>query len=216
MSPQDTWTSLPASVLLHSFETITDQSFLKDEVPQFWPCLFSFRRCRMQLQSYLMRAGGQILWKKVEPNHQRIADDWFCNFQLWHTHQLGCICQSNSCKQWKGGLSLENLWSSSRYFSECKDLNLDGLAIKAECLRKDSPNKLYLPKQMGEDQLDDLEPDALVTLKNLDEIAQNFTKAKWWMWWMIVKCGGLISSSCPRNPHGKAGNEERRRSNWFC
>ena len=25
-----------------------------------------------------------------------------------------------------------------------------------------------------------------------------------------VRCGGLILSYCPRNPHGKAGNEERR------
>ena len=93
---------LPASVTLHSLVTRTDQGFLKDEVPQFWPCLFSFRRCCMNLQSYLMRTGGQILWKKAEPNHQRITDDWFCNFQLWLTYQLGCICRSNSCKQWKG------------------------------------------------------------------------------------------------------------------
>ena len=27
----------------------------------------------MHLQSYLLRAGCQILWKKAEPNHQRIA-----------------------------------------------------------------------------------------------------------------------------------------------
>ena len=59
MQPQDTWTSLPASVSLHSLVIRTDQGFLKDEVPQFWPCLFSFRRCCMHLQSYLMRAGGQ-------------------------------------------------------------------------------------------------------------------------------------------------------------
>ena len=26
-----------------------------------------------------------------------------------------------------------------------------------------------------------------------------------------VRCGGLILSYCPRNPHGKTGNEERRR-----
>ena len=55
----------------------------------------------MHLRSYLMLAGGQILWKKAKPNHQRIADDWFCSFQSGHTHQLGCICHSNSCKQWK-------------------------------------------------------------------------------------------------------------------
>ena len=50
---QDTWSSLPASVSLslHSLVIRTDQGFLKDEVPQFWPCLFSFRRCCMHLQS---------------------------------------------------------------------------------------------------------------------------------------------------------------------
>ena len=34
----------------------------------------------MHLQSYLMRAGGQILWKKAEPTHLRIADDY--NFAI--------------------------------------------------------------------------------------------------------------------------------------
>ena len=44
------------------------------------------------------------------------------------------------------------------HFSELKDIGLDGLAMYAECLMKNSPNKLYLPKQMGEDQqLDDLD-----------------------------------------------------------
>ena len=33
----------------------------------------------MHLQSYLKRAGGQILWKKAGPNYQRIANNWFCN-----------------------------------------------------------------------------------------------------------------------------------------
>ena len=75
MQPQDTGTSLPASVSLHSLVIPTDQGFLKDEVPHFWPCLLSFRRWCMHLQSYLMRTVGQILWKKAEPNHQRIADD---------------------------------------------------------------------------------------------------------------------------------------------
>ena len=75
MQPQDTGTLLSASVSLQSLATRTYQGFLKDAVPQFWPCLFSFRRCCMHLQSYFMRAGGQILWKKAEPNHQQIADD---------------------------------------------------------------------------------------------------------------------------------------------
>ena len=47
----------------------------------------------------------------------------------------------------------ENLWTSSRYFSKLKDLSLDALAMYAECLRKYHPNKLYLPKQMENDQL---------------------------------------------------------------
>ena len=36
----------------------------------------------MPLKSYLKHAGGQILSKKAEPNYQRIADDWFYNFQI--------------------------------------------------------------------------------------------------------------------------------------
>ena len=102
MQPQGTWTSLHASVSHHSLAKITDHGILIDEIPQFLPCLFSFRRCHMHLQSYLMLAGGQILWQKAQPNHQRIAGDWFCNYQSWYNHQLACICWSNSCKQWKG------------------------------------------------------------------------------------------------------------------
>ena len=39
-------------------------------------------------------------------------------------------------------------------------------------------NNLYLPKQMGEDQLDDLEPDGAITSRILDGIAWGFTQAK--------------------------------------
>ena len=35
-------------------------------------------------------------------------------------------------------------------------------------------------------------------------------QAKWWMWWKTVKCGGLILSCYPHNPHGKAGKERRK------
>ena len=41
----------------------------------------------------------------------------------------------------------------------------------AKCLRKKSPTKLYLLKQMGEDQLNDLELDGPITLRMLDGIA---------------------------------------------
>ena len=75
MHPQDTRTSLPALVSLHLLVTRTTQGFLEDGAPQLWPCLFSFWRRCTHLQSYLMRTGGQILWKKAEPNRQRIADD---------------------------------------------------------------------------------------------------------------------------------------------
>ena len=50
----------------------------------------------------------------------------------------------------------------------------------------------------------------------LDGTAWDFAQAKWWRWWKTVRCGGLISSCCPRNPHGKAGNEERRRRSKPC
>ena len=44
----------------------------------------------------------------------------------------------------------------------------------------------------------------------------DFAQAKWWRWWKTEKCGGLISSCCPRNSHGKSGKwrkkkKERRR-----
>ena len=39
---------------------------------------------------------ARLCEKNAEPNYQRIADKWFCNFQLWLTPPLGCICRSNS------------------------------------------------------------------------------------------------------------------------
>ena len=46
----------------------------------------------------------------------------------------------------------KSLVIESLHFSELKDIGLNGLAMYAECLMKNSPNKLYLPKQMGKDQ----------------------------------------------------------------
>ena len=50
-----------------------------------------------------------------------------------------------------------------------------------------------------------------ITLRIFDGIAWDFAHAKWWRWWKTVRCGGSILSYCPRNSHGKAGNDERRR-----
>ena len=75
-------------------------------------------------------------------------------------------------------LRFKNLLTSSRYFPELNDLSLDGLIMQVECLRKDSPNKLYLPKQMGEDQLDDRELDGPIALRILDGIAWDFIEVK--------------------------------------
>ena len=50
------------------------------------------------------------------------------------------------------GVTLFNKVRSSasiRYFPELKDLSLDGLAMYAECLRKDSPNKALRAKANG-------------------------------------------------------------------
>ena len=65
-----------------------------------------------------------------------------------------------------------------------KSLNIEPLLLRIkrsqlrwfghvrERLRKDlSPNKLYLPKQMGEDQLDGLELDGPITLRILNGTA---------------------------------------------
>ena len=85
------------------------------------------------------------------------------------------------------GVTLFNKMRSSKirtslnielFFSKLNDLSLDGLAMNAERLRKDSSCKLYWPKQMGEDQLDDLEPDGPITLRVLNGIAGDFNPAK--------------------------------------
>ena len=41
----------------------------------------------MHLQSYSVRAEGKIRWKKVDLNHQRKAEVWFCNNQLCYSRQ---------------------------------------------------------------------------------------------------------------------------------
>ena len=91
-------------------------------------------------------------------------------------------------------LMFENLLTSSSYFYELNNLDLNGLAIYAESLRKDFINKASLAKQMGKDQLNDLELDGPIALRIVDGIAWDFTQAKWWTWWKTMKCGGLILS----------------------
>ena len=49
---------------------------------------------------------------------------------------------------------------------------------QSKIYHKDSPNKLYMPKQMVEDQLDDLELDGPITLRILDGIAWDFAQVK--------------------------------------
>ena len=68
-----------------------------------------------------------------------------------------------------------NLLTSSRYFSVLKDLSFGHVSKMSQ---KRLPNKLYLPKQMGEDQSDDLKLDGPITLRILDEIAWDFTQTK--------------------------------------
>ena len=70
------------------------------------------------------------------------------------------------------------------------------------------PNKLFMPKQMGKNQMTDLELDGPITLRILDGIT-----------WTSLKrndgrpyYGDLEDRNLellPRNPHGKAGNEKR-------
>ena len=69
--------------------------------------------------------------EEAKPNHQRIADDWFCNSQSWHTHQLGCICRSNSWKQWKGDMGVGALkdLGGHQTFARKMILNFVGKAI---------------------------------------------------------------------------------------
>ena len=71
-----------------------------------------------------------------------------------------------------------------------KSLNIEPLLLRIErsqlrwfghvsrIPQEKPPNKLYLPKQMGKDQLCDRELDGLMTLKIFDGIARDFTQAK--------------------------------------
>ena len=83
--------------------------------------------------------------------------------------------------------------------------------MRGECLSKDSPNKLYLPKQMGEDQLDDLELDGPITLRILGGIAMDFTTSEVMDVIEDREEWRPNLELLPRNFHGKAGNEERKR-----
>ena len=65
---------------------------------------------------------------------------------------------------------------------------------------------------MGEDQLNDLELEGLITLRILNGIAWDSTQAKWWMWWKTVKCGGLISSLLPPQSSRKSGQWKKTKS----
>ena len=52
--------------------------------------------------------------------------------------------------------------------------------------------------------------ESILLFRILDEIAWDLIHTKWWGWWKTVKCGSLILSCCPRNPHRKEGNKEKR------
>ena len=72
------------------------------------------------------------------------------------------------------------LFNKVRSSETRKSLNIEPLLLRIErsqlrwfghvsrMPRKKSPNKLYLPKQMEEDQLDDLELDGPITLRIFD------------------------------------------------
>ena len=73
-------------------------------------------------------------------------------------------------KEHQGGVVEVEVFSCDSACVSVKDFHLIDKGI-AKCLRKKSPTKLYLPKQMGEDQLNDLELDGPITLRMLDGIA---------------------------------------------
>ena len=71
-----------------------------------------------------------------------------------------------------------------------------------------------LPKQTlyaevsGKCQLEDREQDGLIISGILVGTVRYFIQAKCSLCWWIERCGGLIWSSCPRNPLGKTGKKE--------
>ena len=118
------------------------------------------------------------------------------------------------------------LFNKVRSFEIRKSLNIEPLLLRIERSQlrwfghasrkpqKRLPKQALLAKLIGEDQLDYLVLDGPITLRILNRIdwGYSYTQAKRWMFWKTLKCDGLISSCCPRNPHGKAGNDETRRT----
>ena len=74
------------------------------------------------------------------------------------------------------------------------------------------PNNRYLPKQKGKKkQLDDLEL-LLMNQYYIEDLGWNclgLLLSKMMGVMKTVKCGSLILSCCPHNPHGIEGNEKR-------
>ena len=76
-----------------------------------------------------------------------------------------------------------------------KSINIEPLFLRTErsqlrCFGQVSkmpqgrlPKQALLAKANGEDQLNKLELDGPITIRILDGIVGDFTRAKWWMWW---------------------------------
>ena len=79
----------------------------------------------MDLQSYLMTAGGQILSKKAEPKHQQIADDFAISIHTTTLINLAAFVDpihvSNEKERWQNAplpesnAHMERLWLLAIY-----------------------------------------------------------------------------------------------------
>ena len=98
-----------------------DQRFSKDEVRQFWLCLFSFRRRRMSHKIYydfLAITLYNFSNKEKEMNWQTMIFVWLFSFSTNQKNSTVLRAEgrafSMTCRLWSQGQELENVFSRSR------------------------------------------------------------------------------------------------------
>ena len=111
MQPQDTWTSLLSSAPLNSLAMCTDQ------LSGFFERWSSSVLAELIFILAVSHASAKLFYASWSPDSVEECKTkssansvrLICHFQLWHTHQLGCISRSNSCKQCQGEVTKRTL-----------------------------------------------------------------------------------------------------------
>jgi len=63
----------------------------------------------MQLKTDQVHVENPVPKMQSVPNHPEKTNGWSCSFQQWHPHQLNCACLLNSCRLWRGAVTVRTL-----------------------------------------------------------------------------------------------------------